>query len=418
MRMHRSALFPLSPVVGADIPVTDPRRACTASSAAGEVREPAAAANTATAPAESLAFKLKAPIRRMPLRRMPTELVLTTRMRPVKLESVEEPPRPTSPQSSVSTDIRPIQSFQSPAVSGGPWSAAADVSQQQLTEQSPTTRLAVVAPRDASTVAPRDASTARPSSGVRPVRVTSGEAVTRDIRPHAPRLPTELVQTTEWRSSADAVLTRELKPRRPRWPTELVRTTRIPVVKPELDPVSAAKPMMPSVDTPMMPSVDTRPRAHVASHGAQRPACTSPGDNEVMARMRQQLASTYEKMRQLEARAVHAEMQLRWHEKLAPGSYVNLGLLDGRAVRDKRMRQLKTMLQLCLAGVALGGYMSLLLPVREHVVAQDARIRQLTEQQEQLRRDKRELISRVEGLSAERGAEVATSPAETAARRR
>lgn len=121
--------------------------------------------------------------------------------------------------------------------------------------------------------------------------------------------------------------------------------------------------------------------------------------NEDLTHMRRQLAAAIESARRHEQRAKEAELRASWAERYAP--HMQDPELEQRAEqRRKRMRWVKRVLEISCVGLALGGYISLLVPVRERVIAQDALIHQLTALQQQMRDEKRALLQRIEQMQA------------------
>ena len=125
-----------------------------------------------------------------------------------------------------------------------------------------------------------------------------------------------------------------------------------------------------------------------------------------LSQMRRQLTAALESARRHEQRAKEAELRASWAERYAP---LQDPELEQRAEqRRKRLRWIKRVLEISCVGLALGGYISLLVPVRERVIAQDAMIHQLTALQQQMRDEKRALLQRIEEMQS--GSEVTSPP--------
>jgi hypothetical protein len=141
-----------------------------------------------------------------------------------------------------------------------------------------------------------------------------------------------------------------------------------------------------------------RETATDARHGAAGHAPAS----DALTQLRRQLATAMDNARKHEQRAMEAELRASWAERFVPQQQDPE--LEQRALRrHNRMRWLKRVLEISCVGLALGGYISLLIPVRERVIAQDAMIHELTALQQQLRDEKHVLLERIQTMQAPSG---------------
>jgi hypothetical protein len=132
----------------------------------------------------------------------------------------------------------------------------------------------------------------------------------------------------------------------------------------------------------------------------------APRRDDDLTQVRRQLAAALESARKHEQRAKEAELRACWAERYVPQQQ-DPEQEQRTHQRHKRMRWIKRVLEVSCVGLALGGYISLLVPVRERVIAQDAMIHQLTTLQQQLRDEKRALLQRIEEMQ---GSEATTPP--------
>jgi hypothetical protein len=140
---------------------------------------------------------------------------------------------------------------------------------------------------------------------------------------------------------------------------------------------------------------------HGAPDGRERPVDPSLA---ALVQAQRQLAIAIEHARRSAERANAAEQRAMWAEQFVP-RYRAPTFEHARWLHAQRVSLLKGVLLASLIGLAIGGYLSLLLPVRERVMSQAEQIRELSQAQEQLREENTALKQRLGGVNRGAAAE-------------
>lgn len=136
-----------------------------------------------------------------------------------------------------------------------------------------------------------------------------------------------------------------------------------------------------------------------SSHGIN--AETSGAQNH----LQRQLILALDRARASEARSVEAERRAQWAEQMARDTVARQTLTNVAAVqpvtglRSPLGRALITLAVVCIVCFSVGGYLSVLLPVRKRVAQQEAALRNLVEARHRLEEQNRELVKQLNLLT-------------------
>lgn len=340
------------------------------------------------------------PIRRTPLRRMPTELIKTTRMPPVR--------QPGKPASGVRTVPEPTElPFDQRLTGPLPADAAERI---DLSEAQEATILDV---EMAKTVVPARSPRRTPVPPPPPATPHHATAIARYAI--ADELPQLAAAPAQYIGPVSAV----------HHPEETRGFEPVAILRGAAREEELAAPLRPAVQ-PRRAAHGSSFSRHESSHHQSAPVPSwqyangfdpeTPPDaraphaayggrtaasfaDQELTQARRQLAAALEQARKHEQRAMEAELRASWAERYVP--QMQEPEHESRTLpRHKRLCWLKRMLGIGCVGLAIGGYISLLVPVRERVIAQDAMIHQLTALQQQLRDEKRMLQQRIESMQS------------------
>lgn len=304
-------------------------------------------------------------LKRMPLQRMPTELVLTTRMLPVRMGTEH------------GSAVRPVA--EGHAERGAHHAELVQPFDRMVTGPCLPRLESDEALLRAAAVSSAPSSPPLPVPGAAP-RQRAAAVATQDAD--------YAVRSTPWRQEAIDELPELLSDStldaahedHSRPPPSAARARSLPPAAPR--------------SRSSTPIRNPPPRAHDTAH-------------DELTQARQQLARAVETARKSEQRAREAELLAAWAERYVPqmqAAKPASGRHQVPSAQPPRASWLKRALQVSLVGLVVGGYVSLLGPVRERVVSQNATIQRLTELQEQMRSEQRELRERIE-QEQDRGAE-------------
>ena len=128
-------------------------------------------------------------------------------------------------------------------------------------------------------------------------------------------------------------------------------------------------------------------------------------DPGVLHQLQRQLILALERVRASEARSAEAERRAQWAEQIASEAKRQSGMVAvvrPAGLVGRMTRGVVSAAAVSLVCFSIGGYLSLLIPVRQRVLTQDAALRSLTDLRQQLERQNHGLAEKLHQLDPQR----------------